>query len=207
MNEKKNQVSLIILATGNSGKVREISDGMKGLPFEIKSLVDYPEIGPLSKEGGESYEDNALSKARFVWTLKGGFVLADDSGIECEDLAWRPGVSSGRFAGENATDNENNRKLLDEIQAIDDPSRRARYVATLVLVDPDGKESVITETCDGVITFTPGGSGGFGYDPYFYLPEKKCTMAELPLEEKNKISHRGKAVVRLKEILTTVYAN
>lgn len=207
MNQRKNHKPFIILATSNSGKVREISNGLKGVPYEIKSVADYPEIGPLPQEKGETYEDNALLKARFVWALKGGFVLADDSGLECEDLAGRPGKASARFAGEKATDDENNRKLLEEIQAIHDPSRRARYVAVLILIDPDGQSTVITETCNGLITFTPGGSGGFGYDPYFYLPQKKCTMAELSLEDKNKISHRGKAVARIKEILTSVYAN
>lgn len=190
----------LVVATRNPGKFREIAAYFADLPLTLKSLADEPRVGEI-REDGRTFVENALKKARAVWKITGGFVLADDSGIVCDDLAGRPGVESARFAGVQATDEENNRQLLEELDAIHDPSRTARYVCALVLVDPDGKETIVEETCEGMITLKPAGSGGFGYDPYFYLPEKQCTMAELPLPVKNRISHRGKALQKMRDFL------
>ncbi|MBI2339810.1 MAG: non-canonical purine NTP pyrophosphatase [Deltaproteobacteria bacterium] len=173
----------LVVATRNPGKFREIAAYFADLPLTLKSLADEPRVGEI-REDGRTFVENALKKARAVWKITGGFVLADDSGIVCDDLAGRPGVESARFAGVQATDEENNRQLLEELDAIHDPSR-----------------TIVEETCEGMITLKPAGSGGFGYDPYFYLPEKQCTMAELPLPVKNRISHRGKALQKMRDFL------
>lgn len=186
----------LIIATRNQGKFREILPFFSDLSLQLKSLADYPEIGPI-KEDGETFLENAYKKARAVWEKTKVFVLADDSGISCDDLDGMPGIYSARYAGPNATDQENNDKLIEEIQAAHDPSRLARYICAMVLINPEGRGFKVEETCEGMITFSPSGSGGFGYDPYFYLPDKKCTMAEISLEEKNKISHRGKALKKV----------
>jgi len=122
------------------------------------------------------------------------FILADDSGLECEDLGGLPGVQSARFAGENATDDQNNQKLIHLFQQQTHLSRAIQYVCAMILILPDGKEIEIEETCQGHIVFVPKGKNGFGYDPYFYLESYDKTMAELSPDEKNKISHRGKAL-------------
>lgn len=193
-------MKILTLATRNPGKIREMKELLKGMPVEIKSTADFPGIGPI-EETGVTFEENALLKAQAVHAVTGGLVLADDSGLECDDLQGAPGVNSAYFAGPNATDSENNVRLLNDMMAVHDPSRTARYVCVLVLLDETGAETLIRENCEGVITFTPRGEGGFGYDPYFFLPQFGKTMAELPLEEKNRISHRGKALHRMKEVL------
>lgn len=191
---------MLIIATQNQGKFREILPFFSDLPLELKSLADYPDMGPIT-EDGKTFLENASKKARVVWEVTKGFVLADDSGIVCDDLGGRPGIHSARYAGPEATDEENNKKLIEEIQAIHDPSRMARYVCAMVLINPEGRGFKVEETCEGMITFSPSGSGGFGYDPFFYLPDKKRTMAEISLEEKNKISHRGKALKKVHDYL------
>lgn len=191
----------LVIATRNKGKIREMRHGLKKLPLQIKSLLDKFPIGEMD-ETGKTFSENALIKARSVHVVTGSFVLADDSGLECADLNGAPGIFSARFAGPKATDEENNQKLLEAIKAVHDPCRIIRYVCAMVLIDPLGHEEVIEETCEGVMTMKPGGLGGFGYDPYFFIPEKKCTMAELPLDERNKISHRGKALEKILKILT-----
>ncbi len=192
----------LIVATSNKGKLREMEHLLKSSSWKVVGLADCGHHIILPPETGKTFVENAAIKARAVWKVTGGYVLADDSGIECEDLEGAPGIYSARYAGPQATDEDNNQKLLKNILAHHDPTRQARYVCALVLINPQGQESVVEETCSGVITTVPSGTGGFGYDPYFYLPDKKCTMAELPLEEKNKISHRGKALSQLKKTLT-----
>ncbi|EKD41891.1 MAG: Nucleoside-triphosphatase [uncultured bacterium] len=186
---------IIILATRNIGKVRELKE-LLGSKWQVQSLEDIGFTGEI-EETGETFKENALIKARTLFKKTGGFVLADDSGLECDDLAGAPGVYSARYAGPTASDEENNLKLIEQLMGIHDANRMARYVCALVLIKPDGLEFVVEETCEGLITFSPSGSGGFGYDPYFYLPEYKCTMADLPPDEKNKISHRGKALNKI----------
>lgn len=191
---------ILVLATRNAGKVREMIRLLDGLPLTVCGLDQFPQIGEIP-ETGTTFEENARIKAKAVHRVTGGYVLADDSGIECDDLKGAPGVYSARYAGVGATDDENNQKLIADLAAIHDPSRVVRYVCVLVLIDPQGNETLVRETCEGAITFAPGGTGGFGYDPYFFLPAYKCTMAELPLDEKNKISHRGKAMRRIADYL------
>ncbi|MDO8520248.1 MAG: XTP/dITP diphosphatase [Deltaproteobacteria bacterium] len=190
----------LIIATRNDGKFREIKAALSDLPFTIKSLRDFPKIGPI-KESGTTFKDNALKKAWTVHKVVGGYVLADDSGLVCDDLRGEPGVNSAYFAGPKATDEENNAKLVSEMSQADDPSRSARYVCVMALIDPDKKETIVEETCEGMIVLTPKGKGGFGYDPYFLLPDKNKTMAEISIEEKNRISHRGKALQAIHKIL------
>lgn len=202
----------LIIATRNPGKFREIAAFFADLPLVLKNLKDEPRVGVI-QEDGKTFVENALKKAREAWKITGGsatgvgtgpaggYVLADDSGLVCDDLGGRPGVESARFAGPQATDQENNRQLIEELNEVHDPSRTAHYVCALVLIEPAGKETVVEETCEGVITFEPAGTGGFGYDPYFYVPSHHCTMAELPLEVKNGISHRGKALRKMHDFL------
>lgn len=196
---KKNLPHLVV-ATRNAGKIREIERELKGLAVRVRGLDDFPQIGEI-EETGTSFAENAQIKARTVHRIAGGYVLSDDSGLECEDLGGAPGIYSARFAGSKATDEQNNQKLIESITATHDPSRVARYVCAIVLIEPSGREHLVEDTCEGVITMTPSGSGGFGYDPYFYLLDKKCTMAELDPAEKNRISHRGKALRRILPIL------
>ncbi len=192
----------VVVATQNAGKLHEIADVLRTIPIVVEGLKNYPAVLPMPEETGSSFEANARLKAHHVWSQLGGWVLADDSGLSCEDLEGAPGIYSARFAGPQATDEENNQKLIAALQAHHDACRIASYVCVLVLLDPQGHETVIQETCDGMITFVPSGTGGFGYDPYFYLPELKKTMAELPLHQKNQISHRGKALKKLLAILS-----
>lgn len=193
--------SSLIVATRNTDKLREIQAALADLPLNITSLIDYPDI-PEIAETGSTFTENALIKARAVAKLKHSLVLADDSGIECEDLHGAPGIYSARFAGPAASDLENNDEMIRRLKEIHDPTRRARYVCVFVLIEAQSaKEMIIIDTCEGYITFTPGGTGGFGYDPYFYLPEFRMTMAELPLATKNQLSHRGKALQKLRHHL------
>lgn len=191
---------ILVVATNNQGKFREILPFFSDLPLQLKNLNDFPQIGAIV-EDGNTFMENALKKAKVVWKTTKGYVLADDSGLECDDLAGRPGIQSARYAGPKATDEQNNQRLIEDLKACHDPSRIVRYVCALVLVSPEGKFVKVEETCEGLITFSPSGSGGFGYDPYFFLTDRKCTMAEISLEEKNKISHRGKALKKIHDFL------
>lgn len=188
----------LVLATGNEGKVREFSGLLKGVFERVVSLrnLDSP---PEVIEDGETFRDNALKKARAIAEYSGKPVLADDSGLEVDALGGRPGVYSARYAGENATDKDNVKKLLTEMEGKE--NREARFVCCLALVYPDGREIVVRGTCEGVISREPRGEGGFGYDPVFYLPEFEKTMAEIDPALKNRISHRARAAEKLVEQL------
>lgn len=189
----------VVLATGNQGKVREFSGLLKGVFGRITSLrnLDSP---PEVVEDGETFRDNALKKARAIAEYSGKPALADDSGLEVDALGGRPGVYSARYAGENATDKDNVIKLLAEMEGRNE--REARFVCCLALVFPDGRETVVRGTCEGVISLEPRGEGGFGYDPVFYLPDFEKTMAEIDPGIKNKISHRARAAEKLIEQLS-----
>lgn len=191
----------LLIATSNMGKAKEINEALKGLSLKIKTLKDFHGI-ELPEETGKTFFENAYLKAKY-WAEKTGLMcLADDSGLEVEVLNGAPGIYSSRFAGENATDEENNRKLLELLQGIPLEKRKARFVCVIVVYHPSGKYITTEGTWEGLIGFEPKGSYGFGYDPLFLIPEYNYqkTAAELPLEEKNKISHRGKALAKLKEI-------
>lgn len=191
-------IEKIVLATGNKGKLREFRGLLEGVFGNIVSLNDL-ESPPEVTEDGETFGENALKKARAISAYSGIPALADDSGLEVEALGGRPGVYSARYAGQDATDSDNIRKLLVELHGVED--RRARFVCVLAFVTPDGQEITAEGTCEGVILTEPRGEGGFGYDPVFFLPEYNKTMAEIPAELKNKISHRARACESLAKLL------
>jgi XTP/dITP diphosphohydrolase len=184
----------IVIATTNQGKVKELAELLDGVFEKIGSLNDY-DVFPNIVEDGKTFGENALKKARAIAIFTKKTTLADDSGLEVEALEGRPGIFSSRYAGENAGDKENIKKLLEELKGITD--RKARFVCSLALVFPDAQEIIVEGTCDGIILDEPRGQGGFGYDPVFFLPELNKTMAELQRQEKNLISHRGRAVKAL----------
>jgi len=181
----------LLVATRNEHKLRELRELLPGV--ELDPLP--PEI-ELPPEEWESFAENALGKARATHVATGRPAIADDSGIEAHGLDGRPGIRSARYAGEDATDEENLAKLLEEVGRQDD--RRVAYVSVVALVDEGGNESIFEGRCEGTLAGEPRGTGGFGYDPAFVPddtgPGDQRTMAELSLEEKNSISHRGRAV-------------
>jgi XTP/dITP diphosphohydrolase len=179
----------LVLATRNDHKLREFREALPGI--EILPLPDDVELPP---ETGETFADNALEKARRAHAATGLAAIADDSGIEAAALGGRPGVRSARYAGENATDEENLQKLLDEVAAAGD-DRSVAYVCALVHVTEDGEEWLFEQRCTGQLADEPRGTGGFGYDPAFVPDDYHDgrTMAELTPDEKHAISHRGRA--------------
>jgi len=191
----------IILATKNPGKLKELRELLKDLPIEVISLEGFPDI-PEVEETEDTFKGNALKKARFVAGYTGMTALADDSGLEVDILDKRPGIYSARYAGNNASDLENNRKLLCVLKDVAILHRNARFVCVLAFVTQSGKEFTFDGVCEGSIGLEMKGKGGFGYDPLFYLPEFDKTMAELTPEEKNSISHRGNALVKFKDEIT-----
>ncbi|WP_438494476.1 XTP/dITP diphosphatase [Paenibacillus sp. IHBB 3054] len=199
---------ILIVATKNKGKVREFQHAFAPLGLEVKSMFDYPAL-PDVVEDGVTFAENALKKSKAVGDALGLPVLADDSGLCVDAIDGRPGVYSARYAGEGAEDGENNLKLLNELEELkqgEDTGQpllsTARFVCALSLYDPaNGQELTAEGWVEGWITSEPAGGGGFGYDPLFYLPEFEKTMAELTLEEKQQISHRGMALRLLTEKL------
>lgn len=191
----------IVLASKNLDKVKEMRLVLKNLPLEILSLADFDNL-PDAVEDGATFEDNALIKAKFFRERTGLACLADDSGLEVDALGGLPGVHSARFAGYHADDVTNNQKLLDELKKIGVDESMAAYRCALAFVDTDGTELLTEGKISGKIKTVAQGNGGFGYDPYFYIDDKR-TMAQLPVDEKNKISHRGVAlremILKLKE--------
>lgn len=168
--------------------------------FRILSLNDLSDV-PKIDESGKTFIENALKKARFYSRYFDQLTLADDSGLEVKALQGLPGVHSARYAGERASPRENNRKLLREMESIPPSKRGARFKCVMALVSPDGKEAVTKGVCRGRIGFREVGSGGFGYDPLFILRNYGKTMAQLSIEDKNQISHRGKALRKMRKSL------
>ena len=168
--------------------------------MEILSLLNYPAI-PELREDGRTYRENALQKARTVAKLTGEMALADDSGLEVDALQGAPGIYSARFAGPDATDGKNVQRLLEALDGVPPEARGAAFQCVLVCCRPDGIYEAFTGRWQGRIHSSPVGEGGFGYDPVFYLPDEGVTVAQLPAEKKNRLSHRAQALVRLKEWL------
>jgi XTP/dITP diphosphohydrolase len=193
----------LVIATKNPGKVREIRKALRGLRIRLHSLNDFPEI-PDVEEGGKTFTENALKKARFYANYLKKITIADDSGLEVDALGGLPGIHSARYAGEGASNRENNRKLLKEMEDIPLSKRKARFRCVLALVSPDGRETIAEGVCQGRIGLREVGRRGFGYDPLFLLPQYGKTIAQLSIEEKNRISHRGKALRKLRKMLKTL---
>jgi XTP/dITP diphosphohydrolase len=190
----------VVLATRNHGKIREMTMVLEDEGIQVYSLNDFPGVTEVLEDGA-TFRENALKKARQVARLTGKLTVADDSGLEVSGLDGKPGVLSARYAGEGATDGENNEKLLEALEGLPKKKREASFRCVLALVDPSGGETVIEDECRGMILTERRGNRGFGYDPVFFFPPLDKTFAELTEAEKNRVSHRGKALRRLKEIL------
>lgn len=189
----------IVIATKNEGKVREMKDAFTDFKVEVISLKEFGDL-PDAVEDGKTFEENAKKKAAHYASLTKTACLADDSGLEVDVLNNAPGVYSARWGGEDATDDINNEKLIAEIKKLNKTTSPARYRCALAFIDTDNASLLTEGKAEGEIRFTPKGKNGFGYDPYFYVGD--ITMAEMSLEEKNKISHRGlalKAMIKLLE--------
>lgn len=192
----------IIFATGNEGKMREIRSIMADLGIPVLSMKEAGILAEID-EDGTTFEDNSILKARTVAALAetGSIVLADDSGLEIDALNGEPGVYSARYMGEDTPYDEKNANLIRRLEGVSDEQRTARFVCAISAVLSDGREFTVRGTVEGRIAYEERGAGGFGYDPIFFVPEFGVTMAEMPAEEKNRISHRGKALELIKEVL------
>lgn len=192
----------LVIATSNLGKVREIREVLKDFKILIRTLKDYPFVSP-PEETGKTFFENALLKAKYYAENLKKVCLADDSGLEVEALDGAPGIYSSRFAGEEGNDQKNIQKLLKLLNGVPLEKRKARFVCVTVVATPEGDYIKAEGVWEGLIGFEPKGSLGFGYDPVFLVPEYNYqkTAAELPLEIKNKLSHRGKALENLKKLL------
>jgi XTP/dITP diphosphohydrolase len=194
---------ILVLASKNKGKIREIENALVIPSLTYKSLNDFTGL-PEIIEDGSSFLENAFKKAETISKALNLAVLADDSGLEVDFLQGAPGIYSARFAGDQATDSKNNEKLLGLLTAVPEAKRTARFVCALVLYFPSGEWFQSEGICEGRIAYSPEGDQGFGYDPVFYLPEFQKTMAGLPLEVKNRISHRAKALGNMRPHLLSV---
>jgi XTP/dITP diphosphohydrolase len=183
----------IVLATHNRGKVREMQALLVGLPVRTRTLDELPDV-PILPETGDTFEANAKEKAELVVRLTGCISIADDSGLEIDALGGAPGVQSATFLGPSATDEDRNLWVLRKLRGVAGGLRTARYRAVIAVAAPDGSIRTFEGTCEGRIAEAPRGEGGFGYDPIFVVPAYGRTMAELPAEIKNQISHRAKAI-------------
>jgi len=193
----------LLLATNNKGKTREYKSLLRGIPFEIVTLADEG-ITTEVEETGLSFDENARLKATTMAKKSGLLTLADDSGLEVDALGGEPGVHSARYAGEGASDVDRLNYLLSRLKDVPGDRRSARFRCVIAIAAPDGKVELCSGECRGFITTEPRGYNGFGYDPVFYLPELGKTMAELPAEEKNKISHRARAAEKAREVLMKI---
>jgi XTP/dITP diphosphohydrolase len=190
------------VASLNRAKVKEIARILRdeGLDFEVLSLADFPEVAP-PPETGDTFAANAVSKARSATRATGLAAIADDSGLEVDGLGGKPGIWSARCAGEEASDEDRYRKVLDLMRDVPDGRRRGRFRCAAAFVSPGAEELLADGVCEGHIARQPAGTGGFGYDPIFVPEGYTCTMAELTAEQKHAISHRGRALRRLAELI------
>jgi len=184
----------LVLATHNQGKIEEFKELLSGFPIEIKSLKDFGSIPPVV-EDGETFEDNAYKKAHDTARMLGFPALADDSGLRVEALDGLPGVYSARYAGEGASDQENNLKLLEAMKGKE--NRKATFECVIAIAVPRGPALIYEGRCEGQIAHEMRGENGFGYDPIFFYPPRKETFAQMSPDEKNRVSHRGKAMAEL----------
>lgn len=191
---------MLVLATANAAKARELAALLTGIPYRLRTLADFPGL-TLPPEGADSYVENALAKARVVAAASGALALADDSGIEVDALGGAPGVLSARYGGEGLSDAERCAKLLEALKGVTALKRSARYRCVIAIVEPGGREATAEGKVDGILVDQPVGTGGFGYDPIFYYPPLDSTFAQLAAEEKDTVSHRGIAMARARALL------
>jgi len=190
----------LLLATNNQAKVREYRSLLQNLPFELITLAEQG-ITTVVSEVGESLEENARLKATVLVAQSQLVALADDSGLEVDALGGEPGRLSARYAGEGASDRDRVNYLLSRLKGVPWEKRSARFRCVIAIATPEGEVEFCSGECRGFITLEPRGEQGFGYDPVFYLPELDKTMAELPLEIKNQVSHRGQAARKVNQVL------
>lgn len=190
----------IIFATGNEGKMREIRAILQDLGIPVLSMKEAGVTLDIT-EDGTTFGENARIKAMAVWERTGGIVLADDSGLVVDYIGGEPGVYSARYMGENTSYEIKNRSIIERLAGVSGKERSARFACNITVVLPDGRVIQTEEYMEGLIAEEPAGKGGFGYDPILYLPEFGKTSAELTMEEKNQISHRGKALEAMKKAL------
>ncbi len=194
----------ILFATGNQGKMREVRSILADTGAEIFSMSEAGISADVEENGG-TFEENALIKARAAaaaWNDGQGAVLADDSGLEVDALGGEPGIYSARYLGEQTSYGIKNRDIIARLDGVPEEKRTARFVCAIAAVLPDGREFTVRDTIEGRIGYEQKGEGGFGYDPIFYVPEFGKTTAEMDAEEKNRVSHRGKALSHMKEVLS-----
>lgn len=196
----------IIFATGNENKMREIREILGDLGLEIVSMKEAG-ISVDIVEDGETFEENAMIKAKAVSKLCNDIVLADDSGLEVDYLDKAPGIYSARFMGEDTSYDIKNQAIIDKLEGVPKEKRIARFVCAIAAVLPSGKKISTRGTIEGMIGYEIKGENGFGYDPIFYVEEFGCTTAEISPEEKNKVSHRGNALRAMRKELLAVYEN
>ncbi|RBP37614.1 XTP/dITP diphosphatase [Garciella nitratireducens] len=190
----------LIIASSNQHKIDEMKAILSSLEFQIESMKEAG-VDIEIEETGKTFEENALIKARAIADLTGKIVLADDSGLEVDALDNAPGVYSARYAGEHGNDRANNEKLLEELKDVPFENRKARFCCAIAMVFPEQREIVVRGECEGRIATKYMGNNGFGYDPLFIIPELGKTFAQLKQKEKNQISHRAKALEKLKKVL------
>lgn len=190
----------LIFATTNQGKMKEIREILKDLNMEVLSLKDAGIEADII-EDGKTFEENALIKARAIRDLTGCMVLADDSGLEVDALDQAPGIYSARYMGEDTSYEIKNNHIIRLLDGLEGKERSARFVCAIAAAFPDGTESTCRGTFEGQISHKIAGENGFGYDPIFYVPEFGCTAAELSPEQKNEVSHRGKALRAMKKVI------
>ncbi|WP_340084976.1 XTP/dITP diphosphatase [Siminovitchia sp. FSL H7-0308] len=190
----------IIVATKNKGKAKEFEQLFSRYGIEVKTLLDFPDV-PDVEETGETFAENAILKAETIAKLSGQYVVADDSGLMVDALDGRPGVYSARYAGPGKDDNANIDKVLQELDGVKEKDRTSRFYCALALAGPELKTITVNGTCEGIILQERRGTGGFGYDPIFYVPSEDCSMAELTPETKNNISHRAQAMKKLERYI------
>ena len=194
------KIEKMIFATGNEGKMREVRMILGDLGAEILSLKEAG-IQAEAEENGTTFEENAVIKAKEIMEKTGALVLADDSGLEVDALNGEPGIYSARYMGHETSYHIKNKNLSERLEGKTGEERSARFVCAIAACFPDGRVLTTRGTMEGQIGYEEKGENGFGYDPIFYLPEYQCYSGELPLEEKNKLSHRGKALRLMKEQL------
>ncbi|MDP2862690.1 MAG: XTP/dITP diphosphatase [Desulfobacterales bacterium] len=190
-----NNLTTLVIASRNSGKTEEIEDLLKDFPVKIKNLKDFGPI-PLIEEDGDTFDENAYKKASFAARVLGFPALADDSGLVVEALSGAPGILSARYGGEKATDEDRCAKLLFEMKG--KSNRKAVFECVISIAVPTGHALIYDGRCEGLIAEKPSGTNGFGYDPVFFYPPLNKTFAEMNMEEKSYVSHRGKALCELK---------